>query len=394
VLFASVAVVVVAGLVAVLLGAIRPAPPQRQEHASLLGACTTVSAATLDTYVSGAARAVPGPAADGRGEQGSCSWSGLVGAQTRLLYVRITVYRAATDARAAFAAAPLSDDNCPCQGRTQAVPGLGDQAKTTLLAADVNLPVQTNTATAAYVLVVRSGNAVVNVAYHAASYGPGAKVPGQLAATTAAARDVLAVLGGRPAFPASVVSRRYRAPAQTCRLIPPAVVASYLPGRVVSWDPGESGEAPPPSTDVATCSWHQEPGIGSVGVSLSLVPFADGITQEQGRLQADTQVAAQEFPSPGPGQQSVVEQVAPVTGVGDQAVVVFRLDTADGVTTRVLCLIFWAGDAEVVLNLNYRGPAAPPQPVRLANAVAIARSILGVLANPPKPWVPADAIDS
>ena len=402
VLFASVAVVVVAGLVAVLLGAMRPAP-QRQEYASLPGACTTVSAATLDTYVSGAARAVPGQTTGGRREQGSCSWSGLVGAQSRFLYARITVYRSATaaaDARAAFAAAPRSDDNCRCQGRTQAVPGLGDQAKTTFLGADVDLPMHAGSPieggmyTAAYVLVVRSGNAVVNVAYHAASYGPGAAVPGQLAATTAAARDVLARLGGRAPFPVRVVSHRYRAPAQTCRLIPPAVVGRYLPGKVVSWYPGESGEEPPPSTDVATCSWHQQPGIASVDVSLSLVPFADGITQEQERLQTDMQQGAPPGPSPGPGQQSVVEQVAPVPGVADQAAVVFRLDTADGVTTRVLYLIFWAGDAEVLLNLNYRGPAAPPRAVRLAHATAIARSILGVLAHPPKPWVPADAIDS
>jgi hypothetical protein len=402
VLSASVVLGVVAGLVAALLGVMRPAP-QRQEHASLPGACTTVSAATLDTYVSGAARAVAGQTTGGRREQRSCSWSGLVGAQARFLYVRITVYRsvtAAADARATFAAAPSSDDNCRCQGRTQAVPGLGDQAKTVFLDEDVDLPMQSGspieggTYTAAYVLVVRSGNAVVNVAYHATSYGPGAAVPGQLAATTAAARDALAVLGGRAPFPARVVSHRYRAPAEACRLIPPAVVARYLPGKVVSWDPGESGEPPPPSTDVATCSWHQQAGIASVGVSLSLVPFADGITQEQERLQTDMQLGAPPGPSPGPGQQSVVVQVTPVAGVADQAAVVFRLDTADGVTTRVLYLIFWAGDAEVVLNLNYRGPAAPPQAVRLADAVAIARSIVGVLDHPPKPWVRADAIDS
>ena len=241
VLIASVAVVADADLVAVLLGVLRPAP--QQQAASLPGgACTTVSAATLDTYVSGTARAVPGPAAGGRREQESCSWSGLAGAQTRFLYVRITVYRSATaaaDARAAFAAAPLSDENCRCQGRTQALPELGDQAKTTFLAEDVDLPVQADMTgyppdAGAYVLVVRSGNAIVNLAYQAA---------------------------------------------------------------------------------------------------------------------------------------------------------------ADAVTTRALCPIFWAGDAEVVLNLNYRGPAAPPRAARLAHAVAIARSILGVLDHPPKPWVPANALD-
>jgi hypothetical protein len=218
VLSASLVLGVVAGLVAALLGVMRPTP-QRQEYASLPGACTTVSAATLDTYVSGSARAVVGQPAGGRHEQESCSWSGLAGAKTRFLYVRITVYRSAdavTDAQAAFAAAPSSDGICPCRGRTQAVPNLGDQAKTTFLSADVDLPVGATTDTAAYVLVVRSGNAVVNVAYHAASYGPGpAAVPGQRAATTAAARDVLAVLGGRPGFPARVVSGRYGAPGDT-----------------------------------------------------------------------------------------------------------------------------------------------------------------------------------
>jgi hypothetical protein len=177
VLSASVVLGVVAGLVAALLGVMRPAP-QRQEYAGLPGACTTVSAATLDTYVSGTARAVAGQTTDGQREQGSCSWSGLLGAQSRFLYARITVYRsaaAAADARAAFAAAPSSDDNCRCQGRTQAVPGLGDQAKTTFLGEDVDLPMQSGSPieggryTAAYVLVVRSGNAVVSVAYHATS---------------------------------------------------------------------------------------------------------------------------------------------------------------------------------------------------------------------------------
>jgi len=222
VLSASLVLGVVAGLVAALLGVMRPAP--QREYASLPGACTTVSAATLDTYVSGSARAVAGQATGG-GEQASCSWSGLVGAQTRFLYVRITVYRSPTavaDAQAAFAAAPRRDDNCPCQGRTQAVPDLGDQAKTTFLGSDIDLPPGPDADTAAYALVVRSGNAIVNVAYHAASYGPGAAaVPGQRAATMAAARDVLAVLGGRPGFPARVVSRRYGAPGETCQLIPP-----------------------------------------------------------------------------------------------------------------------------------------------------------------------------
>jgi hypothetical protein len=406
VLFASVVLGVVAGLVAALLGVMRPAQ-ERQEYASLPGACTTVSAATLDTYVSGTARAVVGAAravvgqpTGGRHEQESCSWSGLVGAQTRFLYVRITVYRSATavtDARGAFAAAPSSDGVwsdgvCPCRGRTQAVPDLGDQAKTTFLSDDVDLPVGATTDTAAYVLVVRSGNAVVNVAYHAASYGPGtAAVPGQRAATTAAARNVLAVLGGRPGFPASVVSGRYGAPGDTCQLIPPAVVARYLPGKVVSWNPDWSGTAPPPSTDTATCRWSQKPGIASVGVSLSLIPFAGGTTQDQEQFQTDVQTAAQPG-IPGPGQQSVVEQVAPVAGVADQAAVVFRLDTADGVTTRVLDLIFWAGDAEVVLDLSYQGSAEPPAAVRLAHAVAMARSILGVLARV-KPWGPSMGID-
>jgi type II secretory pathway pseudopilin PulG len=124
-LSASVVLGVVAGLVAALLGVMRPAP-QRQEYASLAGACTTVSAVTLDTYVSGTARAVAGQTTGGQREQGSCSRSGLVGAQARFLYARITVYRSATAAaaRAAFAAAPSSEENCTCQGRTQAVPGL------------------------------------------------------------------------------------------------------------------------------------------------------------------------------------------------------------------------------------------------------------------------------
>jgi hypothetical protein len=392
VLSASVVLGVVAGLVAALLGVMRVAP-QRQEYASLPGACTTVSAATLDTYVSGTARAVAGQATGEEHEQASCSWSGLVGAQARFLYVRITVYRSAaavTDALDAFAAAPSSDGLCPCHGRTQAVPGLGDQAKTTFLDSDIDLPMQSGTPleggtyTAAYVLVVRSGNAVVNLAYHAASYGPGAAaVPGQRAATTAAARDVLAVLGGRAPFPASVVSRRYGAPGETCRLIPPAVVARYLPGRVVRWNPNWSDTAPPPSTVVTTCSWRQESGVASVGVSLNLIPFGDGTTLEQEQLQTDMQTTAYPFP----GQQSVVEQVTPVAGLGDQAVVM-SLDATQGTTT----LIFWAGDLEVNLDLNYRDPAAPPRAVQRTHAVAIARSILGVLAQA-KPWSPAQGID-
>jgi len=139
-----------------------------------------------------------------------------------------------------------------------------------------------------------------------------------------------------------------------------------------------------------TCRWSQKPGIASVGVSLSLIPFAGGTTQDQEQFQTDVQAAAQPG-IPGPGQQSVVEQVAPVAGVADQAAVVFRLDSADGVTTRVLDLIFWAGDTEVGLNLSYQGPAAPPA-VRLARAVAMAHSILGVLARA-KPWGPSMGID-
>jgi hypothetical protein len=394
VLSASLVLGVVAGLVAALLGVMRPTP-QRQEYASLPGACTTVSAATLDTYVSGSARAVVGQPAGGRHEQESCSWSGLAGAQTRFLYVRITVYRSAdavTDAQAAFAAAPSSDGICPCRGRTQAVPNLGDQAKTTFLSADVDLPVGATTDTAAYVLVVRSGNAVVNVAYHAASYDPGpAAVPGQPAATTAAARDVLAVLGGRPGFPARVVSGRYGAPGDTCQLIPSAVVARYLPGKVVSWNPDWSGTAPPPSTDTATCRWSQKSGLASVAVSLSLIPFAGGTTQDQERLQTDIQAAARPG-IPGPGQQSITVQVAPVPDVGDQAAVVFRLDPFEGGAVLGLDLVFWAGDAEVTLDLSYQGLATLPRAVLLAHAVAMAHSVLGVLSRA-KPWGPSMGID-
>jgi hypothetical protein len=106
-------------------------------------------------------------------------------------------------------------------------------------------------------------------------------------------------------------------------------------------------------------------------VALSLIPFAGGTTQDQERLQTDAQAAA--WPGiPGPGQQSITVQVAPVPDVGDQAAVVFRLDPSEGGAILGLDLIFWAGDAEVTLDLSYQRLATLPRAVLLAHAVAMA----------------------
>jgi hypothetical protein len=65
--------------------------------------------------------------------------------------------------------------------------------------------------------------------------------------------------------------------------------------------------------------------------------------------------------------------------------VVFRLDPFEGGAVLGLDLVFWAGDAEVTLDLSYQGLATLRRAVLLAHAVAMAHSVLGVLSRA-KPW--------
>jgi hypothetical protein len=180
-LLAGVAVVVVAAASsAIILSSHGP------EYASPASVCALVSRATVARYVPGEEQS--------HNAAGGCQWFGDTGTGGGLdLFV--SVLAGATEARGVFTETiRLSEQKTKAKGETQtvtgkqAVTGLGDQA--TALFGTVSGGPLRDTRVGSLLLVVRSGNAVIQVGRTTGTPRAAASLPGAVAV----AREVLAAL--------------------------------------------------------------------------------------------------------------------------------------------------------------------------------------------------------
>ena len=177
----------------------RPAAA-KLEYTTLPAPCTMLAPGTVAKFLPGASASPAQAAPAGVSKAGACTWSSTAGNEDRTLILQVTIYGSATGtslAQHAYARG-MPSGNCRCRGYTvtrQAVAGLGDQATVLFTTAGPRGGGASWTAPTANMLV-RSGNATVNVEYTVAGMGL-SKAPDEAslrAATAQLARDVLAAL--------------------------------------------------------------------------------------------------------------------------------------------------------------------------------------------------------
>lgn len=163
------------------------APPTGPSYAHLGDACRLVAASTLARYAAGAGAGqsggVAGPGVLGQSSQSRCSWFPSTGD----LDLTVTTYSSIDYAQAGLQFGVKFARQLPSQTvkGTQQVRGLGEQA-TAIIAVEAGSP--------KVELLVRSGNAVIDVSYGDPPFPPELSQAGKLAADSAVTRDVLARL--------------------------------------------------------------------------------------------------------------------------------------------------------------------------------------------------------
>jgi hypothetical protein len=162
-------------------------PPPGPDYAPPGNACRLVTASTLARYAAGAGAGqfggTSGPSSLGQSGQSSCSWF----ASTGDVSLAVTTYSGIDYGQAGLQFGISVVRQFPDQTikRTQPVRGIGDQA-TAIFADEAGTPKVD--------LLVRSGNAVIDVTYRDPAVPPELSQAGKLAADNAIARDVLANL--------------------------------------------------------------------------------------------------------------------------------------------------------------------------------------------------------
>jgi hypothetical protein len=201
-LILGVAAVLVAALIAIVAVVLAGRPAAAKlKYTSLPAPCTMLTSGTVARFLPGVSSS-PAGAAPGRASKvGACTWSSIAGGEDRTLILQVDMYDSAagtSSARQAYAK-EVPAGNCRCQWYTvtrQAVTGLGDQA--TVLFTTTSTKSNAGFWTAPAVnLLVRSGNADINVGYTVAGIGRAPAPPSDAAlraTTVAMARDVLAAL--------------------------------------------------------------------------------------------------------------------------------------------------------------------------------------------------------
>lgn len=195
----AVAVVAAAAVAAAVLVIAKPGS-QPLKYSTLPAPCGMLSAASVAKYLPGATSSVTKTPSGQASKVGACTWSSISGGEDRTLLLQVDVYGTSSGLASAEHAysKEVPSANCQCQGYKvvrQSVTGLGDQATalfTSPTAAKTgtwNVP-QVN-------LLVRSGNADINVGYIVAAIGKAPPPPSNaalLAAIMAMARNVLSAL--------------------------------------------------------------------------------------------------------------------------------------------------------------------------------------------------------
>lgn len=388
-----VAAVVIVVIVFMHIGSSSPT----RAYTAVPDACTLISANTAKTYAPqdpSAVQEIPAQAVYRLGSQRNrptsswCTWSGLSGNALRDLFVSVDLYNSSSTATTARYVLGGQLGN----RRSVPVPGLGDHAIAelgTLAAGNQEVDV-----------VVWSSNAVVSLSYQVwALQGPAPlTLAAQLTDVTAIARDSLS----RLAHPASAASAdaqtgaRYGNPANPCALLKMATVMSYVPGttpgvRLPNQDlpvPGSSPWAPGPLSSQlpvqagGQCLWSTAPAgpqrvQQSLEAGVSVYGSATGTTDAAQKFAADVQSDEQ-----GVRGAFTVTGNQSVTGLGQQATVVYSNLTGYGPPVPSVTLLTWSENAE--LAVTYTVPdARSGHPISdaalLAAATAVTRDVLTAL---------------
>ena len=193
-------------------------------------------------------------------------------------------------------------------------------------------------------------------------------IVGAVVAAMAVAVAVIA-LTASPANP-------YAAPHSVCALVSPATVAKYVPGR-----PRIKGAED-------SCTWNVKASDGLaifVSVLDSAAQARTGFTQliQQNRKGGTYQ-----------GSTTTVTGTRAVTGLGDQATVLYQFSTAKknpGKRARAACLFIRSRNAiiQVLLGIQLPGAADRPGAAFLPGTIAIAREVMAAmpLLGPDSPGV-------
>jgi hypothetical protein len=358
---------------------------QRLEYRSLPRPCELLTANVLAGYLPDGAADPDQPRPDGQELTAGCEWISVGDHQNRSLSVVIRLFDGASglaQARQAFTEAVANtkpDDGNGVAITSHPVAGVGDQASAVDASAHSSTASQPLSFTG---LVVRSGNVVATVTYLDITIPliGAASVPRDLAGLAdqvTLARDVLAVLArpatAAPATMAAPAKPGYGVPAHACRLVPAAVLRSYLPGATASTDTPDT-----PTGGVSDCFWStQSGGLPTLFLTVAIFGSAQG---EVGPLAAyETEVQQQEQNGGG----TTVLRAQPVTGVGAQATAIQT--TSSRLGSQGVTLVVMSGDAVVQLTYQASGGAGqgqgspPSRAAQLAAVTVLARAVLAAL---------------
>jgi len=377
-------ILVAAVIAAVVLVVVRPGD-QRLKYTSMPAPCIMVTAASLAKYMPDATSSPQSMPSSSAHQEGGCSWSSISGGQDRNLLLRVDVFGSSsglTSAQQAYqrlVSAPACCENLTVS--TRPVTGLGDQAVALFI---TEKPAANGAAVPppGVSLIVRSGNADINLGYDAFPIGSAraSVTPAtELAGAIAMASDALAALANpaaaasaapspapSPATPSPPPGPRYASPHDACLLVKAATLARYAPGAVASKIPvPTSSGGVPGEPQLSNCGWAGP----NASIVLELTIDADSPTAQQG-YEFGVQYARQNENG------TTFHGAQTVTGVGQQATAIFQ--TLSG--SPSVALHVWSGNAEFEVSISDLPFSTPlSRATKLAADIAIARDVLAGL---------------
>jgi hypothetical protein len=348
---------------------------EQLKYTSLPAPCAMLTSATTTRYLPGATSSQTNEPSGGATRAGACTWSSISSGEDRTLLLQVNVYDSSSGLSSAQHAydKEVPASGCQCQGYKvvkQSVSGVGDQATAlfTTSAAVKTGPWHVP----AINLMVRSGNANINVGYIVAAIGTAPPPPSNaalLAATVTMAHNVLAALA-RPeavsAVPAPSQGPRYVSPHDSCTLVTWKTISTYAPGASAQLVPAP-GQTPASAPQLSSCAWTSP----NASVSLYVSIYPDVTSAKQG-YEFGVQVSRKNVN----GMTFTGSQQ--VTGVGQQAIAAFDNMFKN---SHAVTLYAWSGTAElqIVFTDSATGTSPPSHATKLAGDIAIARDVLAAL---------------
>jgi hypothetical protein len=387
-LIVSIAGVLTAAVVAAIV--LLPASQPRQ-YTGLPEPCTLVSAATLATYMPGAAGGAHSLLTSSTHQKGVCTWSSITGREDLNLSVDADIYSSSTgltQAQQAFNAEvrAFDENGNGITVTTRSVTGIGDQATVMFI---TGTGTGSSGAMHAVGLFARSDNADIHLTYTISPYESAPPPPTKaalLADALAMTRNVMAALTGPAAIPPrgpKPLEPQYATPRNTCTLITAATLAKYLPG-ATRGTPLQNSFASPSAGGVpqdSNCGWIT-PGESLV-VEVSVYSPAGGFTGPQEAQQAFGYAVESDSQQPLVYRtHSKITGTRPATGLGDQATAIFQTDYPG--PDYIAELIIWSGNAEIQINYSsiptpFGSPLATTAAPLYSGAIVMAGEVLAAM---------------